>query len=254
MSQHDGELADQVGSLFLPDLNAFLAAILSNSSGASAPSVMYAYMWWCDTSTGLLKQRNAANSGWITIGTLASTNLGLLSLAGGTLTGDLSVPDEAYDATAWNGNLEVPTKNAIRDKLEALTSVPAGTIIDFAGASAPSGYLECPLVATNISRTTYADLFAAIGTLWGAGDGSTTFGMPYFPQDYAGIHTTGTTGVSSTGTVKAHTHTITGGTSAGATGVEVSTTAAGALTENTASTGGAGNLAAGMRIRKCVKI
>lgn len=33
---------------------------------------------------------------------------------------DIIVPDEAYDATAWNGNLEVPTKNAIRDKIESV--------------------------------------------------------------------------------------------------------------------------------------
>lgn len=45
---------------------------------------------------------------------------GVLPLTGGTLTGDLIVPDEAYDATNWNGSLEVPTKNAVRDKIEAL--------------------------------------------------------------------------------------------------------------------------------------
>ena len=42
--------------------------------------------------------------------------------AGGTFTGDIIVPDEAYDATAWNGNLEAPTKNAVRDKIESLGS------------------------------------------------------------------------------------------------------------------------------------
>ena len=42
--------------------------------------------------------------------------------AGGTFTGDIIVPDEAYDATAWNGSLEVPTKNAVRDKIESLGS------------------------------------------------------------------------------------------------------------------------------------
>lgn len=38
---------------------------------------------------------------------------------------DVVVPDEAYDATAWNGSLEVPTKNAIRDKIEALQPLDA---------------------------------------------------------------------------------------------------------------------------------
>jgi hypothetical protein len=41
-------------------------------------------------------------------------------LDGVTFTGDVVVPDEAYDATAWNGSLEVPTKNAIRDKIETM--------------------------------------------------------------------------------------------------------------------------------------
>jgi len=45
-----------------------------------------------------------------------------LQLTGGTLTGDLRVPDEAYDATAWNNNLETPTKNAVRDKIEAIVA------------------------------------------------------------------------------------------------------------------------------------
>ena len=51
--------------------------------------------------------------------------------------------------------------------------VPAGTIIFTAQSTAPSGYLKAN--APTVSRTTYADLFAAIGTTYGAGDGSTTF-------------------------------------------------------------------------------
>jgi hypothetical protein len=59
--------------------------------------------------------------------TLSSPSGSYLSLTGGTLSGDLIVPDEAYDATAWNGNLEVPTKNAVRDKIEALTGATLPT-------------------------------------------------------------------------------------------------------------------------------
>ena len=44
------------------------------------------------------------------------------ALYGASFTGDVTVPDEAYDATAWNGNMEVPTKNAIRDKIESLNT------------------------------------------------------------------------------------------------------------------------------------
>lgn len=58
------------------------------------------------------------------------------------------------------------------------TTVPIGTVIDWAGTSAsvPATYLECNGQA--VSRTTYASLFATLSTTWGAGDGSTTFNVP----------------------------------------------------------------------------
>ncbi len=55
-------------------------------------------------------------------------------------------------------------------------SPPIGAIIAYGGSSDPSGWLICDGRA--ISRTTYADLFAAISTAYGAGDGSTTFNIP----------------------------------------------------------------------------
>ncbi|NBV54332.1 MAG: hypothetical protein EBR79_01305 [Proteobacteria bacterium] len=54
--------------------------------------------------------------------------------------------------------------------------VPAGSVVPFAGSSAPTGWLLCGGQA--VSRTTFAALFAVIGTTYGAGDGSTTFGLP----------------------------------------------------------------------------
>lgn len=54
--------------------------------------------------------------------------------------------------------------------------VVTGTILDFAGTAAPSGYLMC--FGQAVDRTTYADLFDVIGTVWGVGDGSTTFNVP----------------------------------------------------------------------------
>lgn len=91
MSQHDMDLANAAGASFRADLNLALAALVSNSSGATAPATTFAYQFWADTTTGLLKQRNAANSAWITIGTLASANLGLLPASGGSMTGDLTM-------------------------------------------------------------------------------------------------------------------------------------------------------------------
>jgi microcystin-dependent protein len=55
-------------------------------------------------------------------------------------------------------------------------TTPSGTILDFAGATAPPGYLLCD--GATVLRATYAALFAAITTTYGAGDGSTTFLLP----------------------------------------------------------------------------
>jgi len=54
--------------------------------------------------------------------------------------------------------------------------VEVGTVVDFAGATAPSLWLMC--YGQAVSRTTYAELYDVIGTAHGAGDGSTTFNLP----------------------------------------------------------------------------
>lgn len=60
----------------------------------------------------------------------------------------------------------------------APTKIAAGTIAPFAGGTAPPGWLDC--FGQAVSRTTYAALFNAISTTYGAGDGSTTFNVPDF--------------------------------------------------------------------------
>ena len=52
----------------------------------------------------------------------------------------------------------------------------SGTIITYAGSNVPAGYLVCD--GSAVSRVTYANLFAALGTAWGIGDGTTTFNLP----------------------------------------------------------------------------
>lgn len=60
-----------------------------------------------------------------------------------------------------------------------ITSVPVGTVLVFAGSTAPTGYLLCD--GSAVSRTTYSALFSVIGTTYGVGDGSSTFNLPNFP-------------------------------------------------------------------------
>lgn len=106
MAQHDYSLANQSGLAFRQDLNDALAAIVSLNSGAAAPSVTYAYQPWADTTTGLLKLRNAANSAWITIGTLGSANLGLAPAASPTFTGTATFGGDVL--LSGTGYLDLP--------------------------------------------------------------------------------------------------------------------------------------------------
>jgi len=136
MAQHDYTIANQSGAAFRSDLNNGLAAIVSQNSGAAQPSTTYAYQWWADTATGLLKIRNAANNAWITVGTLASTNLGLLALDGGTvmLFQQTSAPTGWTKLTTHNNKaLRVVSGTASTGGSTAFTSVfasrtPTGSV------------------------------------------------------------------------------------------------------------------------------
>ena len=70
MATSDYVLANASGSAYRADTNATLQAIVSNNSSATEPNPTFAFMWWVDTANNLLKQRNTANSAWITLGTL----------------------------------------------------------------------------------------------------------------------------------------------------------------------------------------
>lgn len=86
----------------------------------------------------------------------------------------LTLPDSNGDAdqflkTDGSGNLSFATP-------PTGAYVPTGSVFCMAMTTAPSGYLECD--GSAVSRTTYADLFDAIGTTYGSGNGSTTFNVP----------------------------------------------------------------------------
>lgn len=91
--------------------------------------------------------------------------------------------------------------------------VPAGTIIWYAGTTAPAGYIKAN--APTVSRTSYPRLFAALGTAYGAGDGSTTFVagpdmrglVPRGLDDGRGIDAGRSLGSYQADAVQNHTHT-----------------------------------------------
>ena len=90
MATHDYVIANGTGAAVRSDLNDALAAIVSNNSDTTEPATTYAYMWWADTTNGLLKIRDAANTAWVTVGTLASANFGLATLASPSFTGTVT--------------------------------------------------------------------------------------------------------------------------------------------------------------------
>jgi len=65
MATHDYVIDNGTGAAVRTDLNNALSAIVSNNSSSSEPSTKYAYQWWADTTTGILKIRNSSNNGWV---------------------------------------------------------------------------------------------------------------------------------------------------------------------------------------------
>jgi hypothetical protein len=146
MSQHDMNIANADGATVRADLNNALAALVSQSSGATAPSTTFAYMWWADTTTGILKRRNAANSAWISV----------MDLAAGLIVG---TDVQAYDADtakldvdqSWTGSQRgtITTDNDLSFDLSAAnnfscTPGSSGTLTftNIASSSGQSGTIK----------------------------------------------------------------------------------------------------------------
>ena len=103
MAQHDYTIDNQTFPSYRTDHNNSLSAIVSNNSGATEPSTTYAYQWWYDTSSNILKLRNADNDAWINIGTFNQTN-DTVVLVGteATLPTITSISPDTIDNTASN--------------------------------------------------------------------------------------------------------------------------------------------------------
>ena len=101
MAQHDYTIDNQTFPSYRTDHNNSLSAIVSNNSGSSAPSTTYAYQWWYDTSSNILKLRNADNDAWINIGTFnQTTDTVVLVGTEATLPTITSISPDTIDNTA----------------------------------------------------------------------------------------------------------------------------------------------------------
>jgi len=138
----------------------------------------------------------AAAVKWANAITLSVTGdaTGAVSIDGGsnaTIALTLATVNQSVGTFGDQSDIPVITVNAKGQVTNVGTvsvsaGLPAGAIATWAASVAPTGYLECN--GALLSRTTYASLFAAIGTTFGVGDGSTTFGIPdlrgYFPRGW----------------------------------------------------------------------
>ena len=246
-------IQNDTGASVRSDINSNMAAIYSLNASSSEPSAAnsVARMPWADEANDELKIRNGTNTGFITIGSLSETNLGLAPKANPAFTGNVTVPagtvsslpisftgdtntgffknsaDDFSIVTGGGRRVHVNSNGlTIRDRKALMLrdtsnsnyvairapsniasditltlpssdgdandvlqsdgsgnlsftalpqAVPTGSVHLMATTTAPSGYLKCD--GQSISRTTYAALFAIIGTTWGASDAS-TFKVP----------------------------------------------------------------------------
>jgi hypothetical protein len=113
MSQNTVVIIDGTGLEVLGYLNDAFNTLITNNSGSSAPTITYAHMLWADTTTGLLKLRNAGNTDWLVIGTISKQNGSQIVPSGTTAQRDASptagyfrfntntTKFEGYNGSAW---------------------------------------------------------------------------------------------------------------------------------------------------------
>lgn len=138
--------------------------------------------------------------------------------------------------------------------------VPSGAIQVFAMSTPPTGWLSCD--GSAVSRTTYSTLYGLVGTLYGSGDGSTTFNLPDLRGEFIrgwdagrGVDSGRTFGSSQTDALKSHNHTVSWTIAEGGsgTGSRVQDYNAAYFNNTTSSTGGTETRPRNIAMLYCIK-
>ncbi|QIF01907.1 tail fiber protein [Roseimicrobium sp. ORNL1] len=159
------------GDPVLRDRVALLSLLSLSGSLQGAPTA-----FWSDDGERGLKVPDFVGQLGVQLNTSA------LYRSSGSSAGNWSLLVRDEDDMAGNDALRAPSQQSVkayvdaRDAASVATHMPPGIIAPYAGPSAPTGWLLC--YGQAVSRTTYTALFAAVGTTFGSGDGSTTFTLP----------------------------------------------------------------------------
>jgi microcystin-dependent protein len=189
----------------------------SSGLGVTIPNGIAAYVY-CD-GTNFYNAISGSVGNYTVNGNLSVT--GTTALTGATtITGALSGSTATFSGAissvspTFTGTPTAPTATAGTNTTQIATTAfvlsngaPTGGLIMWGTGTAPSGWLLCAGAAVN--RTTYAALFAVIGTTFGVGDGSTTFNLPNYTNRMPYGTTLAATGGSADAVVVSHTHTAT---------------------------------------------
>ena len=167
---------------------------------------------YCDGTNFFSSQTGSAGNfnvnGNLSVGGTTALS-GALTGTTGVFSGSISSVSPAFTGTptAPTASVGTNTTQLATTAFVLANSVPTGVINMWSTASAPSGFLLCDGSAVN--RTTYAALFAVIGTTFGVGDGSTTFNVPNYTNRMPYGTTLAATGGSADAVVVSHTHVAT---------------------------------------------
>ncbi len=152
MSQVDYNVANADGATVRADLNAQLDAVATNNSGGSAPSTTFANMWWFDTATNDVLQRNEANTAWVKVANKdpgtgwtpyrQGTALGSAAIAGDASESAKGVVEAATQAETDTGTDDTRFITPLKLETKPAAGFPATTAMLFKQDAAPTGWTK----------------------------------------------------------------------------------------------------------------
>lgn len=160
MAQHDYTIENQVRQEARLDINAGFQALLGDNAGDLQPDVRFPFMKWADTTTGLLKRRNAANNAWLIIGPITGIH------TADRISGRVDTDGTLQDLTLAQVRTLISTATETLSALVRVATEAEGVAGVETGAVVPDVATVKAMVATHAPATGYASMqvFTASGT------------------------------------------------------------------------------------------